>query len=96
MTKQTTDIDVITLSLHVRGELHELRFKPTLTDYNKYTNDISMSDKIAPATRYLKRVVVAEDKEKLDALIQLPGVAISLTGELNEEYTGDIEVEVKK
>lgn len=91
-----TDAQIIPLSIKVRGELHEVRFLPTLEDYNKYTNDISMSDKVVPATKYLKRVVHSEDKEKLEALLKLPGVAITLTGELNQEYTGDIEVEVKK
>lgn len=86
----------ITLSIKVKGEFHEVRFLPTLEDYNKYTNDISMSDKVVPATKYLKRVVHSEDKEKLEALLKFPSVAITLTGELNQEYTGDIEVEVKK
>lgn len=94
MAKQTAD--TITLSIKIRGEVHEVRFLPTLEDYNKYTNDISMSDKVVPATKYLKRVVHPEDKEKLEALLKFPSVAITLTGELNEEYTGDIEVEVKK
>lgn len=94
MTKQTANI--ITLTIKVRGEAQEVRFAPTLERYNKYVNDISMSDKVVPATKYLKGVVVAEDKEKLDMLLQFPSVAITLVGELNEEYTGDIEVEVKK
>lgn len=94
MSKSTGN--TITLSIKVRGELHEVRFAPTLEDYNKYTNDISMSDKVVPATKYLKRVVHSEDKEKLEALLKFPSVAITLTGELNQEYTGDIEVEVKK
>lgn len=94
MAKQTAD--TITLSIKVRREVHEIRFLPTLENYNKYTNDISMSDKVVPATKYLKRVVHPEDKEKLEALLNFAGVAITLTGELNQEYTGDIEVEVKK
>ncbi|WP_153446915.1 putative phage tail assembly chaperone [Vibrio algicola] len=94
MSKSTGNI--ITLSIKVLGELHEIRFAPTLESYNKYVNDISMTDKVVPSVKYLKRVVVDEDKAVLEPLLNLPSVAISLVGELNEEYTGDIEVEVKK
>lgn len=94
MTKQTANI--ITLTIKVRGEKHEIRFLPTLESYNKYVNDISMSDKVVPATKYLKRVVITEDKETLDMLLKFPGVPLTLVADLNEEYTGDIEVEVKK
>ena len=94
MTKSTGN--TITLSIKVRGEKHELRFVPTLADYNKYLNDISMSDKVVPSTKYLKRVVHTDDKEALDALLQVPGVVLTLAGELNEEYAGDVEAEVKK
>lgn len=94
MSKSTGN--TITLSIKVRGELHEVRFAPTLEDFNKFTNDMSMSDKVVPTVKYLKRVVHSEDKEKLDALLQIPSMAMNLAGELNELYIGDIEIEVKK
>lgn len=94
MAKQTAD--TITLSIKVRGETHQVRFQPTLADFNKFTNDMSMSDKVVPTVKYLKRVVVDEDKDTLDTLLNIPSMAMNLAGELNELYIGEIEIEVKK
>jgi hypothetical protein len=62
----------------------ELVFAPNVTAYNKFINDMSMDNKVAPAVGYLNRIVEAESKEAL-AIIQRPG-ALQLVGKINEIY----------
>ncbi len=73
----------------------ELVFAPNVTAYNKFINDMSMDNKVAPAVGYLNRIVEAESKEALSSIIQRPGAALQLVGKINEIYAPELEIEVK-
>ncbi|PWF53623.1 hypothetical protein BHT19_0023040 [[Kluyvera] intestini] len=73
----------------------ELVFVPNVTAYNKFINDMSMDNKVAPAVGYLNRIVEAESKEALASIIQRPGAALQLVGKINEIYAPELEIEVK-
>jgi hypothetical protein len=49
----------------------ELVFAPNVTAYNKFINDMSMDNKVAPAVGYLNRIVEAESKEALAVLFSV-------------------------
>ncbi|WP_320731678.1 putative phage tail assembly chaperone [Enterobacter roggenkampii] len=73
----------------------ELVFEPNTTAYNKFINDMSMDNKVAPAVAYLNRIVSAESKEALADIIKRPGAALQLVGKINEIFAPELEIEVK-
>lgn len=72
----------------------ELVFEPNVTAYNKFINDMSMDNKVAPAVS-LKRIVVAESKAALEDFITRPGAPLQLVSKVNEIYAPELEIEVK-
>ncbi|HCE1827444.1 TPA: putative phage tail assembly chaperone [Vibrio parahaemolyticus] len=77
----------------VKGK--DIRFEPTLEAFNKFTNETLPFDKVAPATNYLRRIVVKDDKSLLDDALKLPGAVMQLAAAVNSEFQGDLEIEVK-
>ncbi|POU76491.1 hypothetical protein C3387_09920 [Leclercia sp. LSNIH6] len=73
----------------------ELVFEPNVTAYNKFINDMSMDNKVAPAVSYLKRIVATESKAELEGFITRPGVPLQLVAKVNEIYAPELEIEVK-
>lgn len=73
----------------------ELVFEPNVTAYNKFINDMSMDNKVAPAVSYLKRIVSTESKAALEDFITRPGVPLQLVAKVNEIYAPELEIEVK-
>lgn len=73
----------------------DISFEPTMTAYNSYINGLSMTDKVAPAHNYLKKIVCAESKEALDALLARPGAALQISVKVNELFAPDLEITVK-
>lgn len=73
----------------------ELVFEPNVTAYNKFINDMSMDNKVAPAVSYLKRIVAAESKQALETFIIRPGAPLQLVAKVNELYAPELEIEVK-
>ncbi|HFZ7969459.1 TPA: putative phage tail assembly chaperone [Salmonella enterica subsp. enterica serovar Birkenhead] len=90
MSKENTAI----ITLTVAGV--DIRFAPTEAVYNKFVNEMSMDNKVAPAKNYLMRCVLPEDKEALEKLIHRPGAAMQIAAKLNEDFAVDLEVTVKK
>jgi len=72
-----------------------LVFEPNTTAYNKFINDMSMDNKVAPATNYLNRIVAAESKEALSGIIIRPGAALQIAAKVNEIFAPELEIEVK-
>ncbi len=60
---------IITLTINEK----DVSFEPNITAYNGMINDMTMDNKVAPLTTYLKRIVTAESKEYLDELLSFPG-----------------------
>lgn len=81
------------ITVTVKGK--DIRFKPTLEAFNKYTNETVPFDKVAPATNYLRRIVEKDDKPLLDEALKLPGAVMHIAGLVNQEFQGDLEIEVK-
>jgi len=73
----------------------ELVFEPNVIAYNKFINDMSMDNKVAPAVSYLKRIVATESKAVLEDFITRPGVPLQLVAKVNEIYAPELEIEVK-
>lgn len=73
----------------------ELVFEPNVTAYNKFINDMSMDNKVAPAVSYLKRIVAGESKQALESLITRPGAPLQLVAKVNELYAPELDIEVK-
>ncbi|EKD5379855.1 putative phage tail assembly chaperone [Salmonella enterica subsp. enterica serovar Anatum] len=74
----------------------DIRFAPTEAIYNKFVNEMSMDNKVAPAKNYLMRCVHPEDREKLEKLIHRPGAALQMAAKLNEDFAVDLDITVKK
>lgn len=74
----------------------DITFEPTKLAYNSYINDITMNDKIAPATNFLRRTVIADDKEKLNEILEnYVGAALQIIEKVIKQYAPDLEIEVK-
>lgn len=74
----------------------EITFEPTKLAYNSYINDITMNDKIAPATNFLRRTVIAEDKEKLNEILENHvGAALQIIEKVVKQFAPDLEIEIK-
>ncbi|MEX9891298.1 putative phage tail assembly chaperone [Providencia rettgeri] len=86
MTKKT-----ITLIINEK----EISFEPNITAYNGMINDMSLDNKVAPITTYLKRIVTHECKEFLDELLVIPSAAMQIVEQVNKEYAPKLEISVK-
>lgn len=86
MTKKT-----ITLTINEK----DISFEPNITAYNGMINDMSLDNKVAPITTYLKRIVTPESKEFLDELLAIPSAAMQLVEQVNKEYAPKLEISVK-
>lgn len=73
----------------------DIVFEPNQTAYNKFINDMSMDNKVAPAHTYLTRIVTADTKETLTEVLKRPGAALQLVAKVNEIYAPELEIEVK-
>lgn len=74
----------------------DITFEPTKLAYNSYINDITMNDKIAPATNFLRRTVLPEDKEKLNEILDNHvGAALQIIEKIIKQYVPDLEIEIK-
>ncbi|SFR13667.1 MULTISPECIES: putative phage tail assembly chaperone [unclassified Enterobacter] len=72
-----------------------VNFEPNQTAYNKFINELSTDNKVAPAVNYLNRIVAADSKEALADIIKRPGAALQLAGKINDIYAPELEIEVK-
>lgn len=82
-----------TITLIVSGA--ELAFEPTTQAYNKYINELTMDDKVAPAHNYLNRIVATDGKDALGKLLAMPGVGLKLAAKVNEAFIPELEISVK-
>lgn len=73
-----------------------LNFTVTLADYNKYINEMTLFNKIAPARNFLMRTVDADSKDALREVVDLPGVGVQIASSILEEYTPDVNITVGK
>lgn len=86
MTKKT-----ITLTINEK----DISFEPNITAYNGMINDMSLDNKVAPITTYLKRIVTPESKDFLDELLAIPSAAMQIVEQVNKEYAPKLEISVK-
>lgn len=74
----------------------ELSFEPNRTAYNNLINEIIPTNKVAPMTTYLNRIVAGDSKTKLAELIEhYPGVELQITEKINSVYAPEVEIELK-
>jgi hypothetical protein len=78
------------------GEV-EIDFKVTRDIFNKYTNEIQTTDKVAPSHNFLMRCVENTSKDDLKTYIkENPGSELDLAGTLSSEFKPDTNIVVKK
>ncbi|CAI2036249.1 putative phage tail assembly chaperone [Serratia proteamaculans] len=85
--------DKVKIEIKVNGL--DLVFEPNVTAFNKFINEMSTDNKVAPATNFLRRIVHPDSKVDLDKIIALPGGAVKLAGKVNDIYSPELEFEVK-
>lgn len=73
----------------------DLVFEPNTTAFNKFINEMSMDNKIAPANNYLRRIISAECKQELDNLLDVPGAALQIVEAVNSQYAPKLEIDLK-
>jgi hypothetical protein len=82
------------LAIEVAG--HDINITLTREHFNKFTNEMSMSDKVAPSHNFLARCVDADSKTALMEYINAtPGSEIELAGALSGAYKPDTQIVVK-
>ncbi|WP_102794293.1 putative phage tail assembly chaperone [Bowmanella denitrificans] len=75
----------------------ELNFTVDRDKFNKYTNEISTENKVAPSHNFLVRCVNSESKDDLLKIIdENPGSEIELANVLASDYKPDIGAVVKE
>ena len=88
------DKNTQSFDLDVDGK--EIGFTVTRDIFNKYTNEMNMTDKVAPSHNFLMRCVDDESKTDLKAhLTATPGSEIEIAGELAAAYKPDTKITVK-
>jgi len=75
---------------------NEFTFALDPIDVSKYFNHLTPSNKVAPANNLLTQTVKQEQLASLRPLLANPVITLQLAGALLEEYTPDIEINVKK
>ncbi|GAB4593363.1 putative phage tail assembly chaperone [Edwardsiella tarda] len=74
----------------------ELTFEPNAVAYNKMLNEMTMTNKVAPAVNYLTRIVTADSKAALLSLMASnPSAALQLAEVVNETFAPKLEITVK-
>lgn len=74
----------------------QIDFAVDLPDYNRYVNELTPYNKVAPARNFLMRCVTSETKETLRKVVDLPGVGVQLASSLLDEYMPDVNITVGK
>ncbi|HCP7936883.1 TPA: putative phage tail assembly chaperone [Escherichia coli] len=83
-----------TITLTVAGAT--LTFEPNKTAFNNLINEITMTNKIAPMTTYLNRIVTADCRDALaDLMDRYPGCEMQIAEKINEVYSPKLEIELK-
>lgn len=82
------------IELTVNGE--DLAFDVTVEDYNAYINEMMPNNKVAPSHNFLMRTVAHDHRDRLAAVLKLPGAAIELAGAVVEAFRPEISITVKK
>lgn len=90
--KKTLPENAVTL---VIGDT-ELTFVPTELAYNQLQNDFMPDNKVAPLKNYLNRIVIAEHRDALKALLSKPGMPANVATAVNKEFIPEVEITVKK
>ncbi|HEJ8040563.1 putative phage tail assembly chaperone [Serratia marcescens] len=85
--------DKVKIEIKVNGL--DLVFEPNVIAFNKFINEMSTDNKVAPASNFLRRIVHPDSKDALDKILSLPGGAVKLAGKVNEIYSPELEFEVK-
>lgn len=82
------------LTATVRG--NDISFDIGRDDYNKYINNVTQNNKVAPSHNFLMNTVDEKHKATLrDVLAQHPGSEVQIAGAILEEYTPDLDIVVK-
>jgi hypothetical protein len=74
----------------------ELDFNVNTEDFNRYLNELTADNKVIPGKRFLRRCLVDKAQTELLESLMDRGLTFNMTGELMQEFQGDIEIEVKK
>ncbi|CAI1533831.1 putative phage tail assembly chaperone [Serratia sp. PF2-63] len=85
--------DKVKIDIKVNGL--DMVFEPNVIAFNKFINEMSTDNKVAPASNFLRRIVHPDSKDALDKILALPGGAVKLAGKVNEIYSPELEFEVK-
>ncbi len=75
---------------------NELVFNVTTENYNRFINETRVDDKVLPAKRFLRRSLAKKEQRELLDEICDKGHHVTMVAHLLEEFSGDIEIEVKK
>jgi len=81
-----------TIKLKIDGK--PMTFNVDAAAYDKYLNELTPNNKIAPARNFLLRTVAAEDREDLKSMLEKPSAGLQVAAKLVEEFTPDIEIEL--
>ncbi len=83
-----------TITLTVAGVT--LVFEPNKTAFNNLINEVTMTNKVAPMTTYLNRIITADCRDALsDLLERYPGCELQIVEQVNAVYSPKLEIELK-
>lgn len=82
------------IKLSINGT--DVVFNANKLAYNSYINDITMTDKIAPAVNFLRRIVLPEYKDVLNEILENhAGAALQIAEKIIKQFAPDLEIEIK-
>ena len=91
-----TRIEDVKKTITLTANKAELTFEVTTDKYNKYINELSLSNKIAPAHNFLMRCVVEDSRPALKELLEQPGFAVQIASFVVEEFQPDLTLALGK
>ena len=77
-------------------ENKEFIFNMTVEKYNNFISEMTLDNKIICAKNYLLACVDENQKTQLLKMFNIPSFVSSMTGQINKDYTPNIEVVLKK
>ena len=83
------------ITLELNGT--EIRFRVDRETYNRYVNELTPENKVAPSQNFCVRSALNEDQKDLVQFIyENVGAELQIASALVEEYTSKLEITLKK
>lgn len=85
----------------ISADENDFNFNVEMDDFNKFINETTQTDKVAPAFNLLMSTIEEKQKEAFKKLVIRDGkpnglIAMQFAGAVSEEFGGEVKTSLKK